>query len=83
MEYLSGYRVCTVAGMVTNNPIQRTETLLAPEDVKLLLGLKSRTNHTLTRLAKRGILHPVRLGARTYRYKSSEIERVIAGGVTQ
>ena len=35
------------------------------------------TNHTLRKIELRGLLHPIRLSARTLRYDIRDIERLI------
>lgn len=54
------------------------EGLLHPDAVKVALGLTCRTNHVLRSLELRGLLRPVRLGARTLRYTVADVRAFIA-----
>ena len=55
------------------------DRLLHPDEAKHILGSRSVTNHVLHRLARAGKLHAVRLGARTIRFRESEVLALVAG----
>ena len=56
------------------------ERVLDAREVAELLGVSRRT---VTRLIRRGDLQPVRIGARSTRFRSSDIEELIAAGASR
>ena len=57
------------------------EPLLRPDEVIAALGLNTKTSHTLRNLERRGLLRPIKISARCYRYYPEDVRKLMAGGV--
>jgi hypothetical protein len=60
---------------------EKSATLLTPNEVKTILGLRTRTSHTLRQLEIRGVLRPLRLTRKTLRYRREDVARIIGGAL--
>jgi DNA-binding transcriptional MerR regulator len=54
--------------------------LLTPEEVRRMLGLRTKTNHTIRAWERRGLLKPVRFNSRVLRYRREDVEALVALG---